>query len=158
MTFRPVLEGEWQQLRDALYLRERIQARANQLVQWLHDSFKVHEPRETAALKFEPEADEDIVCKITSAVGRGRIRLDWALVGDELYGVLIVEKLLRGENDEPRWMQVWQLNIPETSAIFVAEPGDGFVLRSNASRQLEFDVFAIGMSILFAIISGPVTR
>lgn len=157
MNFRPVTEHEWRGLQSSLGLHERIRTRATNIVAWLGAVFNDCEPGGVIGLEFQSQADDDVVCRIATPVGKGRIRLDWVLVNNELHGLLIVEKAIRDEADKPKWIRVWQLNVPEASAVFVATPDEGYSLRA-VGRQRENDVFAIGMGILFAIVNGPVTR
>lgn len=156
MNFRPVTEHEWRGVQSSLGLHERIRTRATNIVTWLGVVFNDSEPGGVAGLEFQSQTDDDIICQVVTPVGKGRMRLDWTLINNDLHGLLVVEKVIRDEFDKPRWIRVWQLNIPEASSVFVATPDDGYSLRP-IGRQRENDVFSIGMGILFAIVNGPVT-
>ena len=158
MAFRMITEGEWRRLQDSGGQHDRIRARVSRIIGWLAMLFNGNSPGGVVGLTFNAETEGDVICHVATPVGSGRIRLDWTLIEGQLHGLLLVEKGTTDELEQRRWLRVWELKVPETSNVFVAQPSDGYAVRQSSGTQLEHDIFALGMSIYFSIVSGPVTE
>lgn len=158
MDFRMVAEQEWRNLQSTAYMHAEIKERVSKLVKSLGILFNDRENGGVSELKFEPIDNGDIVCSIGTPCGAGRMRLNWTVLNGILHGSLFIDRSSIDAYDRIRWEPVWRLYIPERSGVFVDNEQDAFALRFGGGQQLENDVFAIGLSIFLAIVSGPMTK
>lgn len=158
MQFRRVKEEEWRNLQSSAYAHDEIRNRVSKLVDWLGTLFNDKTVGGVSGLRFERGTASEVPCEITTPCGSARLVLDWAMHDGALHAVLSLERKRRHENDDVRWEKVSHFYISERDKVFVETPSDGFYLRFGAGRQLENEVFEIGMGIFFAIVSGPVVK
>lgn len=158
MQFRRIEQEEWRDLQSTAYAHEEIRKRVAKLVDWLATYFNDRTVGNVSGLKFEPSTEPDLACEITTPCGSARLLLDWTMHDRNLHGVLFLERKRRDQHGLACWEKVWRLYVPERDRVFIESPSDGFQLRNGSGRRLEDEVFEIGMSVFFAVVSGPAVK
>jgi hypothetical protein len=158
MNFRKVDESEWRCLQSTFYSHVEINERVRKLIGWLGTFFNEREVGGVSGLKFLQTDGGDVLCNIVSPFGNGRMRLNWAIFDNVLHGTLYIDRNCLDSFGQPAWETIWRLHISPNSKVFVESEHDGFNLRMGSGKQLENEVFEIGMSILYAIVNGPVIK
>lgn len=158
MQYRAILESEWRDLQGSFSAGADIVKRSTKIANWLGMRFDGQEIGGVTGLKFEPIDRDNCICTVTSPFGIGRIQRNWTILNGVLHGALVVSRKSSDEQGRECWEPVWRLYVPDRGPVFVEEPNDGFELRENSGRALENDVFALGMSIFWTIVSGPAVK
>lgn len=158
MQFRRIEQEEWQSLHASAYALEEIRARVTRLVDWLATFFNDQTVGGVSGLKFGRGSEPGLACEIETPCGFARMLLEWAMYDGNLHGLVVLERKRSDEHGAVCWEKVWAFYVPDRGKVFVEDPSDGFQLRSGVGKQLENDLFEIGMSIFFAVVSGPVLK
>lgn len=162
MNFRDVATNEYELVRNWPTSAEKLGRRATLIASYLGKMFGTEAFGGVPGLLFVPceKPFPTVLCDVNSPAGNGRLRLEYALVAEELVARVVVERAQLDEQSQPIHRPVWAFHVPERGLGFVEPSGGGstFVFDAGAGHALENSIIALGLSISFALVAGPLVK
>jgi hypothetical protein len=155
MKFRLVSEDEINQVRNLDGPADAIRRKAKDLVATLGNEFNNADPGGIGGVQFLYVESPRVIGKVQTKIGSGRLRLTWWHDGNELLGEVVVDREIFDQQDRQCWEPVYSFLLAEQGRWRPASQG------GNTPRYLDGDSdlrnWALGASIFYAILKGPVT-
>lgn len=153
MKFREATQDEWRLAQNTEESAERIQLRAEYILDALAITFNGKAPGGVDDLTFTKQSG-GIKGDVVSKFGVGRFRLQFSTKGNpvELFGELILERQTTDNHDRTAWQSCMLVQVPAHSKWTV---GNSSKPSDIANFNDEDRYFALGVMAKFAIMTGP---
>lgn len=159
MEFRTITEMEWNACYDLPDGQKKIQSRAERIVGALQTAFASSDAADMHTT-FGP-LNQDLIATVQGPAASGRLRLGFRFLGGILAGRFVVERPDPSSIDG-RWEAVWSFGVgsgygglPDLWGGDDPKADDADLSTRGLNGKT---VFGLGMSILFAIVHGPVVK
>lgn len=138
-------------------LHARISERIKRLVVDLESEFSAPDVKKQLCVDFCPLEDTTVLATISSPVGLGRLLSGWAVDGDELVGLVIVQRSICNEHDATIWQTVWDLKVPAYDPIYSGgdDQREDVFPPHRFGNDYSTAVFRVCLAIMYAIVDGP---
>jgi hypothetical protein len=154
MTFRLVTDEELDQVRNLDGAATAIRRKLKALVEYLGKQFNGDDPGGISGVEFAYLESGRAIATVKTRFGIGRMRLTWVQDGKQLLGEVIIDRQVFDQRDQEAWEPVY--------SFFLGEQG-GWMPRNKSANppnylagDQETKCWALGASIAFAILKGPV--
>lgn len=156
MAYQPITETQWRTMHGAPAVTSLLVAKAQRVVSKLHSVFEEPPAFEQSGLRIEMIEDADVMANLHTPLGPARLRFGWGIEEGELAGILHVERLQRDRDGRTLWEPVWGVVIPQDGNPYGGSGPDrlSILFDRQLGDHLHNSVFAVGMSMLYAIAAG----
>lgn len=154
MKFRLVLDDELDQVRNLDSTADAIRRKAKALLKHLAQEFNDAAPGGIGGVKFSHTESERVIGVVNTKFGSGRLRLAWIHDGKQLFGEVVVDREIFDQQDRQCWEPVYSFLLGEQGAWIPSTKGDKVPSYLNADPATRY--WALGASIFYAILTGPV--
>jgi hypothetical protein len=155
MKFRLVSEDEINQVRNLDGAADAIRRKAKDLVVNLGNEFNNADPGGFRGVQFSCVESPRVIGTVQTKIGAGRLRLTWKHDGNELFGEVVVDREIFDEHDRQCWEPVYSFLLAEQGRWRPSNQGGNSPHYLNGDSNLRN--WALGASIFYAILNGPVT-
>lgn len=138
-----------------------VESTVTHIVAELIDFASKHTSAKSAGLVISKRQCSRWIADIESLLGCGRLVRGWRIDGDELIGVISVERKQYDPYDRTYWMEVWAINVPAYQNPYVGLGPDRFSIPVDDDDPFGNGKYAfvnLGMSIVEAIVKGPIPK
>jgi hypothetical protein len=156
MKFRPVTESECRVVQSSIGLAHQIQLKAGRLIRLLAEQFNDQTVGGVTGLTFTAVQGKHYIALVGSPIGKGRLKLRLQSDDKDVTGELILEREALDQRDRSYWEPVFGVVIPPSGGWRFGTASGGDASMGGLRDEAE-ETFVLGMSILYAILNGPVT-
>lgn len=154
MKFRLVSENELDQVRNLDGAAGAIRRKAKALLEHLGSEFNNSEPGGISGVAFLYLESERAIGTVKTKFGNGRLRLTWTHNGSQLIGEVIVDRETFDQRDRQCWEPVYSFLLAEQGGWMPSNTGNEIPYYLKADPATRY--WALGASIVYAILKGPV--
>lgn len=108
-------------------------------------------------LKIFSSDTPELIATIETPFGKGRARIGFSVVEAEVMTNLVFDREILDEKGRPSFQVVFVINLPRFESPFVGtnEPKNRLAIDSNLPHKVNEAHFAIGVTLIYAILNGP---
>jgi hypothetical protein len=154
MKFRLVLDDELDQIRNLDSVAGAIARKPRSLIEQLGKEFNQAESGGISGVEFTYIESTRAFGAVKTPFGIGRLRLTWMHDGKQLLGEVIVDREIFDKQDRQCWEPVYSFLLGELGGWQPSLKDQKMPYYLNRDPAIRY--WALGASIVYAILNGPV--